>query len=145
MTNTNGLEDFKINVKFKLSALWIATMFCYIYGDFFTLFVPGRIERLNAGNSGTGTTTPTTILMYAILLSLPALMVFLSIALRPKINRIANIVLGMFFTAIMILVVATSLDEWMMFYTYMGVVEIVLTTAIAWTAWNWPKQKFNLN
>ena len=145
MTNTNNFEDFKINVKFKLSALWVATMFCYIYGDFFTLFVPGRIERLNTGNSGTGTTTPVTILMYAILLSLPALMTFLSLVLRPKINRIANIAMGIFFTAIMVLVVSTSIGEWMLFYSYLGIVEIVLTSIIIWTAWSWPKQKFNLN
>jgi hypothetical protein len=142
---TKSFEDFKINVKLKLSALWISTMFCYVYGDFFSLFVPGRIDRLNTGNSGTGTTTPVTILMYAILLSLPALMVFLSVALRATINRIVNIVLGIFFTLVMILVVATSLGEWMLFYTYMGIVEIILTTTVVWIAWTWPKQKFNLN
>jgi len=28
-----ALDDIKIHVKVKLSALWAAVMFCYIYGD----------------------------------------------------------------------------------------------------------------
>ena len=27
------LDDLKIHVRFKLSALWAALMFCYIHGD----------------------------------------------------------------------------------------------------------------
>ncbi len=30
---TRILEDVKINVKIKLSVLWVAVMLCYIYGD----------------------------------------------------------------------------------------------------------------
>lgn len=30
---TTELEDMKISVKMKLSALWAAVMFCFIYGD----------------------------------------------------------------------------------------------------------------
>ena len=48
----NNLEDFKINIRIKLSALWGSVMFCYVYGDFFTLFVPGRIKGLADGTSG---------------------------------------------------------------------------------------------
>jgi len=30
---TTELEDVKINVKIKLSALWVAVMFLYVYAD----------------------------------------------------------------------------------------------------------------
>lgn len=33
-----GLEDQKVNVKTKLSALWASVMFCYVYGDYFGLY-----------------------------------------------------------------------------------------------------------
>lgn len=141
MTNTNNLEDFKINVKFKLSALWISVMFCYIYGDFFTLFVPGHIQSLMDGKSGVGETTPWKLLMFAILMTLPSVMVFLSLVLKPKVNRWTNISVGIFFTAIMVLVVATSIDNWMLFFIFSGVVEIVITSLIVWYAWRWPKQE----
>ncbi|WP_316803681.1 DUF6326 family protein [Pedobacter nototheniae] len=136
---TNNLQDFKVNIKVKLSALWISVMFCYIYGDFFSLFVPGRIQNLINGNSGAGQTTPIVLLLYAIVLSIPPLMIFLSLTLKPKVNRIVNIVTGLFFTVIMLLVVSNSISRWMSFYIYLGVIEIILTTLITKYAWFWPK------
>ncbi|MES2275704.1 MAG: DUF6326 family protein [Bacteroidota bacterium] len=140
MRSTNNLEDFKINVKFKLSALWTSLMFCYVYGDFFSLFVPGRIQNLMSGNSGTGSTTPWTLLIYAILLTIPSLMIFLSLALKPKVNRLANIYVGIFFTVVMLLVTVTSISKWMIFYVFLGNIEIIITCLITWHAWKWPKQ-----
>ena len=134
-------EDIKINIKIKLAALWTALMFCYVYGDFFSLFVPGRIQHLMDGNSGAGETTPITLLLYAVLLSLPALMILLSVILKARSNRILNITLGIFYTLVMIMVVITSLSEWMIFYTFLGVVEIILTCTIVWQAIKWPALK----
>jgi hypothetical protein len=139
MVKKYPLEDFKINVKIKLAALWAAVVFCYIYGDFFALFVPGKIQSLMDGKSGVGTTTPQKLLMFAILMTLPSIMVFLSVALKATLNRWLNIVMGIFFTAIMILVVATSISDWMIFYTYLGIVEILITSLIVWYAWKWPR------
>lgn len=135
------LEDIKINIKFKLAALWTSLMFCYVYGDFFSLFVPGRIQRLMEGNSGAGETTPITLLLYAVLLALPSLMIFLSVSLKARLNRILNIVVGVFFTLVMILVTVTSLGKWMIFYTFLGLVEITLTCIIVWKAVKWPAHK----
>lgn len=138
-TKTNDLQDFKINVKVKLSALWISLMFCYIYGDFFSLFVPGRIKGLMNGQSGAGQITPWVLLAYAVLLSIPPLMIFLSLILKPKVNRIVNIVVGIFFTVVMLLVVGTSIDKWMIFYIYLGAIEIIISSLIIYQAWLWPK------
>lgn len=134
-------EETKISIKLKLAALWTSLMFCYVYGDFFSLFVPGRIQRLMEGNSGAGETTPVTLLLYAVLLALPSLMIFLSIALKAPLNRLLNIIVGIFFTLVMILVTATSLGEWMIFYTFLGIVEITLTCIIVWQAIKWPTLK----
>jgi len=136
---TSHLQDLKINIKLKLSALWVALMFCYVYGDFFTLFVPGRIQGLINGQSGAGKTTPAMLLIYAIMLSVPPLMIFLSLVLKPKVNRVANIFTGIFFTLVMILVVLTSLEKWMAFYIYLGILEIIITCLITIYAFKWPK------
>jgi len=140
-TETIDLQDFKINIKVKLSALWISLMFCYIYGDFFSLFVPGWIKGLMNGQSGAGQITPWVLLSYAGLLSIPPLMIFLSLILKPKVNRIVNIVVGIFFTMVMLLVVGTSIDKWMIFYIYLGVIEIIICSLIVSQAWLWPKAK----
>ncbi len=139
MKHTTGLKDVEVHVKFKLSALWIAVMFCYVYGDFFSLFIPGHIQALNDGNSGVGATSPVKLLLFAIMMALPAMMIFLSVALRAQLNRILNVVLGLFFTMIMMLVVATSISDWRLFYTFLGVLEIVLTLLIVWYAWKWER------
>ena len=49
--NTAPLEDYKINVKIKLAALWTAAMFLYIYGDYFALYIPGQATKLVSGNT----------------------------------------------------------------------------------------------
>lgn len=141
MEKTRNLEDFKINVKFKLSALWASLMFCYLYGDFFTLFVPGRIQNLMDGDSGAGATSPTKLLAYAILMTIPSLMVFLSLGLKAKINRLLNIILGCFYMIVMILIVATSHGEWMFFYILLGIVEIAISLLIIGYGWKWPKKE----
>lgn len=137
---SNPLEDVRINIKFKLAALWTSVMFCYVYGDFFTLFVPGHIQDLMDGKSGIGNTTPLKLLAFAVLMTIPAVMIFLSLALKPKISRILNITAGLFFTLIMALIIVTSISEWMIFYIYLAVVEVILTGSIVWLALKWPRQ-----
>lgn len=93
------------------------------------------------GITGVGYTTPIKLLLFAILMSIPSLMVFLSLILEPIVSRWANMIVGAFFTAIMTLVVATSIDQWMLFYTYLGIVEIIITSLIVFYAWRWPKNQ----
>ena len=37
------LEDARIPVRIKLAALWTSAMSCYIYGDYFWLYQPGKL------------------------------------------------------------------------------------------------------
>ncbi|NIG53240.1 DUF6326 family protein [Chitinophaga sp. Cy-1792] len=138
--NTPGtLHDLKVNIKLKLSAMWAVVMFCYIYGDVFSLFVPSRLKGLLAGESGVGPTTPGKLVMFTAVVLLPALMVLLSLLLKATVNKWLNIIMGVVYTAIMILTVLSSLDPWWVFYTILGVVEILLTITIVITAARWPK------
>jgi hypothetical protein len=43
------LEDVKINVKIRLSALWVMLMFFYIYADVLKFYTPGYIEEMMSG------------------------------------------------------------------------------------------------
>lgn len=42
-----GLEEYRAPAKVKLAALWASTMFCYIYGDYFGLYVTGTLADMN--------------------------------------------------------------------------------------------------
>ena len=137
-TNTTDFEDFKINIKIKLSALWVSVMFCYIYGDYFSLYVPKQIERFMNGD--TLLTSPIKLFAASLLMAIPALMVFLSISLKPKISRWLNIIFGIIYTAVMLLIAITSIAPWWTFSVFLSIVEIVITSSIVWYAWKWPKQ-----
>jgi hypothetical protein len=129
------LEDFKVNVKFKLSALWASVTLCYLYGDYFELYVPHKVAGLLSGENLLD--SPMKLFGASILLAIPALMVSLSIILKPLINRWLNIILGIIFTSIMILITLKSLESWLTFYVFLAIVESILTSLIVWYAWRW--------
>lgn len=133
------LEDVEINVKIKLSALWASLMFCYIYGDWLTLFEPGFVEQMIAGKFGPlGPTTQATMLGVAIFITIPAVMVFLSLVLKPQVNRWANIIFGGIYTVAVLTVML--MGPWV-YYVFLGIVEMSLTVLIVRYAWKWPEQE----
>ena len=132
---TIGMEDGKINVKMKLSALWIALMLVYIYADIFSLFRPGQIEQMIAGRMGPFPVSQGSLLTASILMIIPAVMVFLSLTLKPEVNRWANIILGVLYTMVNI---NNLIGETWIYYLSSGVIEILCTLVIIWYAWKWP-------
>jgi hypothetical protein len=131
------LDDIKIHVKLKMSALWSSVMFCYIYADYFGLYVPGSLQRMLAGKMGPlGPVTQMVLLGTSVTLAIPSIMIFLSLVLKPNLNRWLNIVLGSLYTAIILI----TMWRWA-FYIFYGVIEIALSGLVVWYAWNWPKQK----
>lgn len=134
INKTTEMEDVKINVKLKLSALWAALMLLYIYADHFSLFRTGQIEEMISGRIGPFPVTQGSLLAFSILMMIPAVMVFLSLALKPPVSRWANIVLGVLYTFVNI---SNLIGETWVYYIVFGVVEIVLTFLIVWYAWNW--------
>jgi hypothetical protein len=133
------LEDVKINVKMKLSALWVALMFFYLYRDVLGFMEPGHIEDLIAGEIAGIRMTQAVLLGSAILMAIPSVMVFLSLALKAKANRWANIILGI--VHIGILGGTFFVGEISALYIFYAIVEFVLIALIVWHAWKWPKQE----
>jgi len=134
INKTTEMEDMKINVKMKLSALWIAMMLLYIYADILSLFRPGQIEEMIEGLMGPFPVTQGSLLTASILMIIPAVMVFLSLTLRPKVNRWANVTLGVLYTLVNI---SNLIGETWAYYIFFGIIEIVLTLLIVWYAWKW--------
>lgn len=131
------LEDYKVNIRLKLSALWTGVMFCYIYGDYFELYVPKKVAGLLDGQNMLD--TPMKLFTATFILTIPALIIFLSLMLSPKLTKWLNIGIGVFFTIFTFLVGISSISEWRMFYVFLSLVESFITIAIVWQAWNWKK------
>ena len=137
--STTVLEDVKIHVKLKISALWVSAMLCYIYGDILSFFRQDRIEGILAGNMGPlGPTTQGVLLGVAVFMAIPAVMVFLSLTLTPTVNRWVNVILGIIYTAVVLLTMLTG--PWA-YYMFLGIVEVILTGLIVWYAWTWPPRE----
>ncbi len=134
---TNGLRDTEIDVKIKLAALWAATMFCYLYGDYFELYVPGKLSSMFDGNIlPLGRVTQEILLGTSAMLAIQSVMVFLSLVMKPLLNKWVNLVFGLVFGCIVLLVITQG--GWI-FYKFLGIVEIALLLGIAWQAWTWPR------
>ncbi|MEO7838927.1 MAG: DUF6326 family protein [Anaerolineales bacterium] len=131
------MEDVKINIKMKLSALWVSIMLLYIYADILSLFSPGQIEEMIAGLMGPFPATQASLLAASILMIIPAVMVFLSLTLKPKVNRWVNITFGVLYTFVNI---SNLIGETWAYYIFFGIVEIVLTLMIVWHASKWPNK-----
>ena len=129
-----GLEDLKISVKIKLSALWASVMCCYIYAYYFGLYRPGKLQAILSGDFFTLPATQPVLLGASVMLAIPSVMIFLSVVLPPAVNRWLNIVTGAVYTAIIL----KTMWGWA-FYIFYGIVEISLTLLAVWYAWRWPK------
>lgn len=131
-TSTRNLED----VRLKLSALWAALMFLYVYADILSLFEPGQLDEMMRGRLGPFEVTQGSLLAASIVVIIPALMVFLSLTLKPGVNRWTNVALGVLFTLVNI---ANVIGETWVYYLLFGALEIVLTLLIVRYAWTWPQ------
>lgn len=134
------LEDAKINVKLKLSALWAAVTFLYVYADVRAFYEPGIIEQIIKGKFvEAGMTTAQALILGLILMTPPSVMVFLSLVLKAKVNRWANIILGLFYTVVVLFTQFGLIMETSVNFVCSGIVEVVLTALIVWYALTWPK------
>ncbi len=132
------LENQKVNIKIKLAALWASATFCYLYGDYFELYTPDKVNSLITGDNVMD--TPATLLLASIVLAIPSVMVAASILLNSKINRILNIIFGTIFTIMQVLIGIYSTNEWYLFYVFLAFLESIITALIVWYAWKWPKK-----
>ena len=136
ISRTTESQGMKINVKVKLSALWVALMLVYIYADIISLFKPGVVDEIAAGRMGPFPATQGSLFAAAVLMVIPAVMVALSITLKSRVNRWTNIILGVLYTFVNI---GNLIGEPWAYYVLFVAAEIVLTCLITWFAWKWPK------
>ena len=132
-TTPRQFRDAQVDVKLVLCALWITMLFVFAYVDIFALL---RADVLNAALDGKMATTGFTINQVFLTLTLiyiliPVLMVILSLLLRPRVNRIVNIVISVLY---IVTIIGASISETWFFYLLGSFVEVVLLVAIAVTA-----------
>jgi hypothetical protein len=131
-----ALEDITLNVKLKLAALWASFMFLYIYVDYFHLYMPGALEEMLAGKVFVFEITQAFLLVVLATVTIPALMIFLSVALPAKVNRWTNIIVA---TVYIPYTLFNLVGEAWMHMVFGAIVEVVLLVLVIGYSWKWPE------
>ncbi|MEO5852486.1 MAG: DUF6326 family protein [Nocardioides sp.] len=130
-------RDTPVDVRVRLSALWIAMLFLFAYVDIFGFF---RADVLEAALDGTVGTTglavdQTFLTLTLVYITLPTLMVVLTLVLRPRANRVVNLIVSPLYV---LSIGVSCVGETWVYYLLGSAVEVVLLGVIAWSAWTWP-------
>ena len=126
--NINLLE-----MKTKLSTLWIWVLFNMLFRDMHEFARTGFLEEMLAMTSNGAQIPEGLLLGAAFVLQIPICMVFLTQVLNVKVNRCANLIAAVI-TIVMIVSnnLAPDLDD-----IFFAVVECVALLLIIWYAWRW--------
>jgi hypothetical protein len=131
------LEDGRVGVRLKMSALWIAMLFLFAYGDIFGFFAPGQIEEVLGGEVSGITITQAFLFSVSVYVAIASAMVYLTLVLRPSITRWMNVVLPVLY---IVSIVASAIGE-SAYFTFLSSAETALLVLIIWYAWTWPTQE----
>ena len=96
-TNKRNFSNM-VDVRIILSALWIARKLSGLQGDSARLHDPVALQELVSGTSDIPVTNAL-VLILSTIMAVPILMSFLSLILKEKANRRANLSAGIFFVA----------------------------------------------
>jgi hypothetical protein len=118
----------KIDMKVKLSTLWIVVMLNMIYADIFSIIV----ELVNKNTLDIPGNVKTVMAIAALVTNIPILMIYLSRVLKYKANRWANIITG--FLTIIYIVGGGSISP---HYIIVATIEIILLLVIIINSWKW--------
>jgi hypothetical protein len=136
--STQQYVDQGVNVKIKLSALWVTLMLFYIYADILGFYSPGIIESVMSGKIAGIELSEGYLLIMAVWMAIPSLMVVLSLVLQARINRWVNLVVAVL--SLVILAFTFIVGEFSIRYTVQALIEAALMMLIIWYAWTWPRR-----
>ncbi len=129
------LEDVKVPVRLKLSALWVSVMLMYVYVDIFGFYKPGTIDGILVGRVWQFDINQTWAFGALALMTIPSLMVALALTLPARAARWANLVIAPIY---LLVTISNPIGETWVFMWLGSAVEAVLLLFIIRYAWTWP-------
>jgi hypothetical protein len=138
MSGQPRFEDVPVGVRLKISALWVAMLLLFAYGDIFGFFAPGQIEEVIGGEISGIEITPVFLFAVSLYIAIASVMVFLSLVLSPSLARWTNVVLAILYV---VSIAASAVGETDAYYLFLSAVEIALLLLIVRYAWTWPSRE----
>ena len=126
-----------LDKKVLLSTTWIVLTVNYIFCDVFTLMHAPDLKMILQGKAGDLEMTQEFLLSFGIIMEIPMLMILLSRVLPFRINRVLNIVFGIFLGFVQGW--SMTVGDNTLHYYFFSVVEVSLALSIAWLAIRWKK------
>lgn len=120
-----------INVKTKISTLWIVVMFNILCADVIGFLNPGDLQKILSGDLGI-TITQELLLVFSVMLEVPIAMIFLSRVLDGRINRWVNTI-----ACVVTIVFVIGGGDTYLSYIFFASIEVMCMMQILWYTWKW--------
>ena len=133
------LQNPPVSVQAKIAAAWTSFMFLYIYVDILNFYKPGVVDGILNGLIWKFDINSTLLTIFLVSVSIPAVMVVLSMALPARVNRATNLVVASLLIPYSIFNAAGATWEWAAFYAISIGIEVLLLVFILRSAWTWPR------
>lgn len=119
-----------VETRLLLSALWVCLFFAYLLGDVLRIYSGDYKSGLIGGRQ----TSQAMYLGIAVLMTIPIVMIFLSLTLAYPVARWANIIAAVFFLGFNLIALPGYPSAYDKFLIIVGLIFNVLTIGYAW---NW--------
>ena len=126
-----------IDVRIRMAALWATTMMIFAYVDLFSLFRPDFRAALDQGKVFVFDVGQPFLLGATIYVIIPSLMIYLSLVMPRRLNRVVSISLAGIYA---ITIVGGAIGEWN-YYVLGSAVEFVLLALVIHHSWTWRADK----
>jgi hypothetical protein len=120
-----------------MAGLWASTMLIFAYVDLFSLFRPDFRAALDQGKVFVFDVGQPFLLGATIYVIIPSLMIYLSLVMPRRSNRVVSISLAGLYA---ITIVGGAVGEWS-YYVLGSAVEVVLLAIVIRYAWTWRAPK----
>lgn len=137
MTTNDAHGDQPIDRRLKIAALWTATMLIFAYVDLFSFYRPDVRADIEAGKVFAFDINQTFLFFTTLYVIIPAVMIYLTLVMRRRVNRIVNIVVAVLYA---MTIAGSAIGEWN-YYLLGSLTEAVLLALVTHHAWTWPEPR----
>ena len=135
MSATTAYQDYWINPRLKIAALWSSMMFVFVCVDLFSMYRDDVRADIEAGKIAAFTIGQGYRFGVTMYILIPSLMVFLSLVLSASVTRMASIVVAVLYA---LTIAGSAIGAWN-YFILGSLAEAALLAGVVYYAWTWPK------
>jgi hypothetical protein len=125
----------RIDIRLRISALWIAVLFIFSYVDLFSLYRPDVRAELENGKLSGFDVNQTFLLFTTLYIIIPSLMVYLTLVMPRHLSRIVNITAAGLYG---LTIIGSAVGEWN-YFILGSLIEAILLAVVVHHSWTWPE------